>query len=154
VVAVSVVAKAPRKQWPGPYCAALADELTERAGAQVVFTNGPGQIEQVRAIVGQMRYPPALWDYGPTTLTQLGALDERCDVWVGNDGGPKHVATAVGCPTVTVIKRGDHLVWVDGEDPEQVALFPSAPADAQDLRAVPVETVADAVRGLVARRRG
>jgi len=149
VVAVSVVAKAPRKQWPGPCCAALADELIERDGAQVMFTNGPGQIEQVRAIVGQMRHVPALWDYGPTTLTQLGALYERCTLWVGNDGGPKHLATAVRCPTVTVIKRGDHLVWVDAEDPQQVALFPAAPADPQDLGAVAVETVVEAARRLL-----
>lgn len=156
VVAVSVVAKAPRKQWPGEGCAALADELIERDGAQVVFTNGPGQIEQVRAIVAQMRHAPALWDYGATTLSQLGALYECCDLWVGNDGGPKHVATAVGCPTVTVIKRGDHLVWIDADDPDQVALFPAAPAGEQDLAAVSVETVAAAARALLdgrARRR-
>ncbi|MCK6556385.1 glycosyltransferase family 9 protein [Candidatus Binatia bacterium] len=152
VVAMSVVAKAPRKRWPDRYFAALADELAERDRAQVVLTNGPGQIEQVRGVVEKMRSAPALWDYGPTTLAQLGALYELCDLWIGNDGGPKHIAAAVGCPTVTVIKRGDHLVWVDSDDPRQAALFPAAPADPQDLAAVRVDAVVEAAHALLDRR--
>ena len=36
------------------------------------------------------------------TLLQLGAVIERCRLYVGNDSGPMHIAAAVGLPTVGV----------------------------------------------------
>jgi heptosyltransferase-3 len=128
VVALSVVANAPSKQWPPERFAALADQLVETHFAQVILTHGPGQLEQVRSVVACMRRPPALWNYGDTTLSELAALYQRCDLWIGNDGGPKHVATAVGCPTVTIIHARDVPVWIDSEDARQVAV----PAPALD----------------------
>ena len=36
------------------------------------------------------------------TLVQLAALIERCTLYVGNDSGPMHLASALGVPTVTL----------------------------------------------------
>lgn len=36
------------------------------------------------------------------TLVQLGAVIERCRLYVGNDSGPMHIAAALGLPTVGV----------------------------------------------------
>lgn len=52
--------------------------------------------------------PPA-WSTHPmislargATLVQLAALIERCILYVGNDSGPMHLASAFGVPTVTL----------------------------------------------------
>lgn len=39
---------------------------------------------------------------GTTSFGQLGALLERCQLFVGNDTGPMHLAMAVGTPTVAI----------------------------------------------------
>ena len=39
---------------------------------------------------------------GRLTLSELGALAEMADLYVGNDAGPTHVAAAVGCPTLAI----------------------------------------------------
>jgi ADP-heptose:LPS heptosyltransferase len=56
---------------------------------------------------------PAVWDYGRTTIRELAALYRRCALWVGNDGGPKHVAVAAGTPTLTVIRYPLGPIWTD-----------------------------------------
>jgi ADP-heptose:LPS heptosyltransferase len=64
-------------------------------------------------------------------------------LWIGNDGGPKHVATAVGCPTVAIIKPGDERFWADcAEGTGQVAVPPLSGAQPLDSpAAVTVEQV-------------
>lgn len=136
-IALSVVSKVARKergyqrryQWPLERYALLADRLIQTHGAQILLTSGAGELPQVEAVVAQMRERPALWNYGKTTLHELGAIYERCHLWVGNDGGPKHVATAVGCPTVVIIKPGDERFWTDcsdGTNQLAVAALPGA----------------------------
>ncbi len=142
VVALSVVANVPRKQWPPEHYAALADRLIQAYGTQIILTSGVAEIEQVRAVVTRMRERPALWNYGATTIQELGALYERCHLWVGNDGGPKHVATAAGCPTIVIIKAGDERFWTDCTPGSlQMAVQPGDGASALDLGAVTVEQV-------------
>jgi ADP-heptose:LPS heptosyltransferase len=100
VVAVSPVSKEYYKQWGADRWAQVADAIQD-AGYSVLITHGPDEHEQAEAVVRRMRTQPA-WGHGPTTLGHLAALYERCVLWVGNDGGAKHVATAAGTPTVAV----------------------------------------------------
>src|SRR5690606_7346505 len=69
-------------------------------------------LDQVRDVAERMRHPP-VWRYGPTTIEEAGALVERCVFWTGNDGGAKHIAAAVGSPTLTVIRWRIGPVWTD-----------------------------------------
>jgi heptosyltransferase III len=148
IIGLSVVATAAYKAWPPESYAVLADRLIKTHGAQVVLTNGPGELEQVRAVVKRMHERPALWDYGQTTIQELGALYERCHLWIGNDGGPKHVATAAGCPTIVIIDSGSARVWTErGEDTGQVAVCAAPATESRDClaAAVGIEEVYTAV---------
>jgi ADP-heptose:LPS heptosyltransferase len=147
VIALSVVAKVERKAWPAERYAALADRLVRSHHAQIVLSSGNGELPQVAAVVGRMRERPALWNYGETTVQELGAIYERCDLWIGNDGGPKHVATAVGRPTVVIIRGGDSRFWTDcAGQSGQLAVEPPPGAFPNDsLSAVSVEQVAAVV---------
>ncbi len=111
VVAVSPVTRVHYKQWGAEKWAAVADALAE-AGARVLLTSGPGELPQARAVAERMRHP-AVYDYGRTTIRQLAALYECCALWAGTDGGAKHIAVAVGTPTVTVFRHREGEVWTD-----------------------------------------
>jgi len=151
VCALSVVAKVARKAWPLERYAELADWLSAECGVQVVLTSGPGELQQVEAVVGRMRARPQLWNYGPTSVHGLGAIYERCQLWIGNDGGPKHVATAVGCPTVVILKPGDERFWTDCfEDSRQLAVRPLSGEPADSPAAITLDEVKDAVRAALA----
>ncbi|MEW6444366.1 MAG: glycosyltransferase family 9 protein [bacterium] len=154
VVALSPVAKVPRKQWhPGGF-ARTADLLIRNRGAQIVLTGGPKEQAQIRAVVTRMQEKPALWDYGDTSLKELAALYERCHLWIGNDGGPKHIATSAGCPTVVVLRAGDEKYWTDcGRDADQQAVTaPPGPGRHDHLENVRPEQVLEAALPLLGRR--
>jgi ADP-heptose:LPS heptosyltransferase len=120
VVAISPVSKHEFKQWGVANWARVGDALAD-AGALILITSGPGEEEKAEAVGRAMKHE-AIWRYGRTTVRQLAALYQRCAVWVGNDGGPKHIATAAGTPTVTVYRRNLGGVWSDPADPDQVAI--------------------------------
>ncbi len=111
VVAISPVAHEPLKQWGADHWASVGDGLAAK-GARVLITSGPGEQEQAAAVAERMR-APAVWEYGRTTIRELAALYRQCALWVGNDGGPKHVAVAAGTPTLTVIRYPLGPIWTD-----------------------------------------
>jgi heptosyltransferase-2/heptosyltransferase-3 len=120
VVAVSPVARHDFKQWGAQNWARAADALAD-AGLQILITSGPGEEAQARAVADAMTHS-AVWQYGPTSVRQLAALYARCALWIGNDGGPKHIATAAGTRTVTVYRRNLGGVWSDPADPRQTVI--------------------------------
>jgi heptosyltransferase-2 len=94
------------------------DRLAETAS--VIWLWGPGERERAEACRARMRHPSVL---APATDWQgLGALLSRCSLLVGNDSGPKHVAVALGVPTVTVYGPTNPATWHPPDGPH-AALF-------------------------------
>jgi ADP-heptose:LPS heptosyltransferase len=99
----------PAKTWPEERFAAAMDALAESGGAQVVWLWGPGEEGLAARCRDSMRAPSRL---APATGWQsLGALLSRASLFVGNDSGPKHVAVALGVPTVTVFGPTHPSTW-------------------------------------------
>lgn len=154
VIACSVVSVADRKRWSVERYALLADRMIDEFGAQLVFTSGPGEIDQVGAVVERMRHRPVLWQCASSSLSGMASIYERCHLWVGNDGGPKHVATAAGCPTVMITAAGEERLWSDAHDPRQCAVWNDGASPTERLpAAVGVERVFAAVMAMVDRLR-
>jgi ADP-heptose:LPS heptosyltransferase len=160
-VAISAVSREWFKNWGPERWDAVADLLLD-AGVQVILTNGPGELAQVEAVVERMRFSP-VWNYGDTTVRQLAALYERCALWVGNDGGPKHVAVAAGTPTVSVVRWDQGPIWSDDRPGSWELYFDKAPPQGCDrkchrclhlgcLTAVTVEEVVGAGLDLLGRK--
>jgi heptosyltransferase-2/heptosyltransferase-3 len=99
LVAIHPGSGAPVKNWLPERWSAVAGGIARAHGARIVLTGGPGE----RALVGQVMAPldprPRVL-VGETTLGQLAALFARCDLVVGGDSGPLHLAAAVGTPTL------------------------------------------------------
>ncbi|MER7506337.1 glycosyltransferase family 9 protein [Nonomuraea pusilla] len=102
LVAVHPGAKDPRRRWPARRFAEVADRLDR----PVVVTGSLEDKDLVTEVVDAMRRP-AIPLAGALGLGALGALYERCDLLVANDTGPRHLAAAVGTPTVAVYWCGN-----------------------------------------------
>jgi ADP-heptose:LPS heptosyltransferase len=98
-VVVHPGARDPRRCWPARRFAAVAAVLRDALDAHVLVVGGEDAADAARAVVGRL-------GCGATDLTgrlSLGGLlgiASRCAVFVGNDSGPRHLAAAVGAPTV------------------------------------------------------
>lgn len=89
------------KRWPIPYWAALADRLMTELGAKVILTGAASDAEITGAVAARVRQTPL--DFaGKTTIPQLAALLERCDLVISGDSGPLHMAGAVGTPVLAI----------------------------------------------------
>jgi heptosyltransferase-2/heptosyltransferase-3 len=128
---------------------------------RLLLLSGPAERGQLQAVAERM-HTPVICDGTAANVRQLAAIYQRCALWVGNDGGLRHVAAAARIPTVTVFRWRQTPFWSD-PDPSagQVALEEPPPGGC-DLRcdscphlgclgALTVERVVDAARAQLAR---
>ena len=106
----------PAKMWHKERFAELADLLVARLGAQVVFTQGPGEQKLIQEISAGCVRPLKVLNVLP--LRQLAAVLSLFDVYVANDSGPMHMAVAVGTKTIGIFGPGEEETWFpyDRED--------------------------------------
>jgi len=98
------------KRWPPQRFAALTDRLIQERGTQVLLVGGPGDEPIATAIKEGMNQSP--WDLtGQLTMGQLGALLERCNLFIGQDTGAMHLAVAVGAPVVAIFGPSDPQMY-------------------------------------------
>ncbi|MGN9843077.1 glycosyltransferase family 9 protein [Nonomuraea sp. H19] len=102
LVAVHPGANDPRRRWPVERFAEVADRIDR----PIAVTGTAQEKDLVMGVVGAMRRP-ALPLVGALGLGGLAALYERCDLVIANDTGPRHLAAAVGTPTVAVYWCGN-----------------------------------------------
>ncbi|HEX4812804.1 MAG TPA: glycosyltransferase family 9 protein [Nonomuraea sp.] len=102
LVAVHPGATDPRRRWPVERFAAVADAI----GRPVAVTGTEAERHLVEGVIAAMRRP-AVPVVGTLGLGGLAALYERCDLLIANDTGPRHLAAAVGTPTVAVYWCGN-----------------------------------------------
>lgn len=89
------------KQWPVERFIRLGNHLAKTYQARILIVGNEGERPLAQTISGLMHASVANWA-GHITLGELGALCEVADLYIGNDAGPTHVATAVGCPTLAI----------------------------------------------------
>jgi ADP-heptose:LPS heptosyltransferase len=97
------------RRWSSDNFAAIADRLAER-GFQPYLVFGPGEQAAAREIAARMR-SVAVVDYEPLPLPVLKETLAACSLMVTCDGGPKHVATSAGLPTVTLYHGDLAITW-------------------------------------------
>ncbi len=97
------------KRWMPIQYAQLADRLIHELQAAVIFTWGADELTWVEGIRKEMKEPSIL---GPRTesLTQLGEVYRHCDLYIGGDTGPMHVASLMGIPVVVIYGPTDPIV--------------------------------------------
>ncbi len=112
------------RRWEPAGFAAVADALAERYGARIVLV---GTVDDpVDRVAGEMRTKP-LNLAGRTTIGQLAAVLQRCDLFIGADSGVMHVAAAAGTPTVAIFGPTNPWAWGPWLPPERYRIVRSAP---------------------------
>jgi ADP-heptose:LPS heptosyltransferase/GT2 family glycosyltransferase len=91
------------KQWPLGHFSALINLLIARHGVSVVVIGSPDEAELANTVIAGVRERTAIGSLvGQTPLRDLPALLANATLFIGNDSGPKHIAAAVGVPTIGI----------------------------------------------------
>ncbi len=102
------------KRWLPERFAEAADQVVESlatkeksAAVRVVIVGAPGEEGLGHQIAGLMQTHPAVLS-GQTSLGVLKAVIKRCRLFLTNDTGPMHIASALGIPVIAVFGPTDH----------------------------------------------
>ncbi len=115
----------PEKVWPAACFAELANRLQADYPA-VVLLGGPGD-QKYSDAVGERLESHLLDLTGQTGILQAAAVIARCELFVGNDSGLGHLASAVRTPSLSFFGVGDpdryhpwqaRAAWLCGTDRE------------------------------------
>ena len=89
------------KRWPKERFSRLADQLIGDLEAEVILFGGADEVELADEIKKMMRSEPIVMS-GKTSLAQTAALIEKCRLFISNDSGLLHVASAVNTPVIGI----------------------------------------------------
>jgi len=97
------------KAWPLERFAVVADWLGAQ-GLRVALIGTQQEMLIGQQIMNLTKHKPMSL-MGETHISQLTALMKRSLLFIGNDGGPMHMAAAVGCPVLGLFGPTDPAVW-------------------------------------------
>lgn len=98
------------KCWPPEKYASLADRIQEELGIKVIITGGKKEEEDIGRIISVMKTEPYSL-LNKTTILQLASLIKRARLFIGNDNGPMHIASAIGTPVIALFGSSDPVIW-------------------------------------------
>jgi heptosyltransferase III len=100
-------ASRPAKTWNDARFAAVADWILAHYHAQVVFVGSEAERVTETAVRASVKERGTIWLTGALTLDEVAALLVDAKLFLGNDGGPAHLAAAAGTPAVVLFGPTD-----------------------------------------------
>ena len=110
LVAVHPGASGDYKIWPPERYAALIDYIQETLGARVLLLKGAQDAPVVTVLKEAATSAPVEVDTGGN-IGHLAALMSSCALCVSNDSGPRHLAVALGVPSLAIFRQHHDREW-------------------------------------------
>ncbi len=115
------------KRWPLERYRSLAAHLIHDLDAEIVLIGGDDDIALNQRLRDELDAPAGrIFDLtGKTTIGELAAQLEQCDLFIGNDSSPMHLAAAVHIPVIAIFgptspqEYGPYPL----DDPQHIALW-------------------------------
>lgn len=147
VIAIAVHSRRAHKRWLGERFAQVARRLIQECDMAIALLAGPGEEGPARGVLGLIGQERARV-LQPEGLATLVACLGRCRLFVGNDGGPKHLAVAVGTPTLTLFGSEPPQFWTPPGSSSDIVLSGIAPGK-HALLSLDADRVFEAARSLL-----
>lgn len=147
------------KRYPEGQLAEAVKAIVAKSPRQVLYLWGPGEKEMAESLMKRAGVPGSLAPQ--TDFADMGALLELGALLLTNDNATKHLAVAVGCPTLTVFGPTSDIAWHPPQDPRHQSVklnLDCMPCEALTCRlgthecmvGLSPQTVADAALGMLA----
>ena len=115
VLGVALGASRPTKVWPLHRFAETAQKWVSETQGSVLVIAGPGEEllvdEFFKSVPQDSDFRKSVQVMPVANVRTLAARISQLNVLVGNDSGPRHLATALGIPTVTIFGPEHPLEW-------------------------------------------
>ncbi|NLO90438.1 MAG: hypothetical protein GX410_00415 [Elusimicrobia bacterium] len=91
----------PTKMWPAEYFSQAMRMISEKTGAAFILLGGKGDAALYDSIASDSGAKALNWA-GKTSLPELMAVMPKLKLFITNDSGPMHIATAFNVPTLAI----------------------------------------------------
>jgi ADP-heptose:LPS heptosyltransferase len=98
------------KIWPPERFRALIQELAGLSGLPILVCGGP-QEESLAGEVGETGRKSIVQTHIETDVERFASLVKRAALVISNDSGPRHIAVAVGTPSLALFRRFHDREW-------------------------------------------
>ena len=148
VAAFFINSRREHKRWPLSHFAGVVTKMQAESLATPVVLLTPGDESAVSALRAEAHLPDANV-VRAKSLGQLGGILERCQLLIGNDGGPKHIAVALHVPTVTVFGPDSAAHWTPPNSAVHIAVAPEG--EESSIADVPPDAVYQAAANVLSK---
>lgn len=104
ILAINPGASCPSKIWPLENFARVAEKLASFHNFKILILGGPKEIHLADKVTREIK-GKAINLAGKTSVSQLASIFKRCSLFISNDSGPVHIASAIGVPVVSIFGR-------------------------------------------------
>ena len=129
LIAIHPGASVDYKLWPRSSFVELAQRLNQ-AGYQIVWVGaGDSDAAIIAAIQARLGEAAGVSACNRLSLPKLVALYHRCELFIGSDSGPMHLAAATGMPVFALFGPSKESIWAPLGSNSQVLRGSEACAD-------------------------
>jgi len=104
ILAINPGASCPSKIWPAERFAEAAEKLSQRYGLKILILGGPKDMYLADKVSREIK-AKAINLAGKTSVSRLASILKRCALFISNDSGPVHIASALGTPVISIFGR-------------------------------------------------
>jgi ADP-heptose:LPS heptosyltransferase len=124
LVAVHPGASADFRIWPPENFSAVMEHLSTEDGATILLLGGSMDEPILSAIKRQLRVRFVEVDT-EGNVGNLAAILQRCALCISHDSGPRHLAIAVGIPSLALFRQHDEILreWSIYDESESIAIL-------------------------------
>jgi heptosyltransferase-2 len=106
VIVMNPSASCRSKMWRAANFAKAGDSLVEQFGAKIIVIGDIREIMIADSVCNSMK-KPSINLAGKTTVSDIASILKRARLFISNDSGPVHIASAVGTPVISIFGRSN-----------------------------------------------
>lgn len=114
IVPFAVLSRVAGKTYPLDLMKQVIEHCLKEYDIQLVFFYSPDQEEQIKQMESSLGNPPKIFTNIKTkNMREVMALFSNSTCYIGNEGGPRHMAQALGLPTFAIFNpSADKKEWL------------------------------------------
>ncbi len=98
------------KTWPLDRFQALAEDLAEKTDGNILILQSPAEVKAVQERSNPWRHE-AIHVLPTRSFLEFASVVSHAQLCIANDGGPSHIASALGVPTVVLFGPTDDRIY-------------------------------------------
>lgn len=99
-----------KKVWPIDKFLSISKYIEEHLKGKIILIIGPAESGEIQKLFENKDFNNLIVAKG-LSLIQLASIIECCKLFIGNDSGISHMASALGVPTIAIFGPTDPKVW-------------------------------------------